>query len=277
MKTSIIAVAKNENIYISEWIKHHIDIGFDEILLFDNCSEQPLSNEIDLLPEKYKKAVLLKQFSSSIGAQDIILEQGLAHYRQNHVDWLAHIDIDEFVIPNVILKDYLASQSRRIGAIYLHWKQFNANGLEKYENKPVMERFSKHLGRWYQWHGKSIFRPELVVSPGVHYPRCMNNAYLVNTLGTTYGPSGSIETCYSKLWINHYYTKSYEEWLWKILRGSSHMLALKRYSSFFKYNPDLRHLFDNRLSSAFMNDNNVSHKKVVLELIGKYQLSLLGC
>ena len=36
MTTAICAFMKRENAYIDEWLKHHISIGIDKIILFDN-------------------------------------------------------------------------------------------------------------------------------------------------------------------------------------------------------------------------------------------------
>ena len=35
-KTAICAILKNEHQYLDEWIRHHLDIGFDEIYLYED-------------------------------------------------------------------------------------------------------------------------------------------------------------------------------------------------------------------------------------------------
>ena len=42
--------------------------------------------------------------------------------------------------------------------------------------------------------------------------------------------------------LNHYYTKSYEEWVNKIKRGSSNPNFSRKYSEFFELNPDMEYL-----------------------------------
>ena len=36
MKFGIGVLVKNENLYLREWVKYHINLGFDKIVLFDN-------------------------------------------------------------------------------------------------------------------------------------------------------------------------------------------------------------------------------------------------
>ena len=36
MKTALCAIAKNENLYIREWVEHYKNIGVSKIFLYDN-------------------------------------------------------------------------------------------------------------------------------------------------------------------------------------------------------------------------------------------------
>ena len=36
MRVYLCALAKNEHLYINEWVKHYIDMGFDKIFIYDN-------------------------------------------------------------------------------------------------------------------------------------------------------------------------------------------------------------------------------------------------
>jgi hypothetical protein len=57
---------------------------------------------------------------------------------------------------------------------------------------------------------------------------------------------------YDNIYINHYYTKSYEEWLWKINRGTCDSRCAKKYKEFFWYNPDLQYLYNEELANLQM-------------------------
>ena len=36
MRVVVCAMAKNEHLYINDWVKHYISIGFDTIYIYDN-------------------------------------------------------------------------------------------------------------------------------------------------------------------------------------------------------------------------------------------------
>jgi hypothetical protein len=36
MKSALVAIAKNEDEYINEWINYNLKIGFDNIIIFQN-------------------------------------------------------------------------------------------------------------------------------------------------------------------------------------------------------------------------------------------------
>ena len=44
--------------------------------------------------------------------------------------------------------------------------------------------------------------------------------------------------------VNHYYTKSYEEWLNKLRRGTAHSTFQRKYSEFFYINPDMKYCWE---------------------------------
>lgn len=45
--------------------------------------------------------------------------------------------------------------------------------------------------------------------------------------------------------VDHYYTKSYEEWLNKIKRGSCDPYYSRKYDEFFEYNPEMEYCREN--------------------------------
>ena len=49
MNLSLVAIMKNEMPYISEWVAHHLSIGFDSITVYDNESSDGTSALLDKL------------------------------------------------------------------------------------------------------------------------------------------------------------------------------------------------------------------------------------
>ena len=49
MKVYVCALAKNEHLYINEWVKYYVGLGIDHIYLYDNdnLNSQFIGNYID--------------------------------------------------------------------------------------------------------------------------------------------------------------------------------------------------------------------------------------
>lgn len=52
------------------------------------------------------------------------------------------------------------------------------------------------------------------------------------------------ENIYPRVKINHYMTRSYQDWVEKMLRGSSDPVFKRKFNTFFGYNPDMKYLKD---------------------------------
>lgn len=50
MKIAIVSIAKNENLYIKDWIDYHLKLGFDDIYIYDNndIDSEKISDVIDI-------------------------------------------------------------------------------------------------------------------------------------------------------------------------------------------------------------------------------------
>jgi hypothetical protein len=64
------------------------------------------------------------------------------------------------------------------------------------------------------------------------------------------------EDMYTKCWLNHYITKSWEEWCNRLfVRGQN--MALRQLDEFFKYNPDMIHLKDELYDKEYCKDKKL--------------------
>ena len=260
MKRCVIAaVARDENPYISEWVKHHLDLGFDEIRIYDNQSKVPLQTKIDKLPNEYRKRVFVEIEPISDNPQISSYQKALARYKDD-TEWLAYFDIDEFIELEKPLSEVL-DRRLSVGALFICWQFYNANGHEKYEDKPVVERFTQKSATLDNCKGKYIARPKDILAVGVHYPILVLGKSMVKVDGTVCYHA-NVTPVYRDMYIKHYYTKSYEEWLWKINRGSCDSRCLKKYNEFFWYNPDLQYLYNSDFAGLQMGYAHRSPAKI---------------
>ena len=57
MSTAICAIAKNENLYLKEWVEYHKNIGINKIFIYDNNG---------LTSEKYNISVYVSDFEGGL-------------------------------------------------------------------------------------------------------------------------------------------------------------------------------------------------------------------
>lgn len=231
----ICSCIKDEEIYLDEWVTYHLSLGFDHIWLYDNNSAISVAEYI----KSYKWASYVTVIPWPCKEQP--QRKANQHFLDSNIDamWAAFIDIDEFFdikddrSINELMEDY-----NDYSAVHFCWEIYNANGLVYKDERPLRERFTRKVRNKDWFDGKFICRPQAVVWLGVHQ-LCMkwnhlhvdSHKHLCNYSGMNY----QFDICT----IAHYFTKSLEEWVNKIKRGSVDKYRLCKYKEFFDYNPDL--------------------------------------
>ena len=98
MNVGIIAIAKNENLYLKEWIDWHLGLGFDKIMIGLNDDEfKPLITNPKVVYEDYH----------GVESVQTIAYRRIYKKYQKDFDWLLFCDIDEFVMCDTPIKDFL--------------------------------------------------------------------------------------------------------------------------------------------------------------------------
>ena len=256
MKAVICAIAKFEYNYIKEWVEYHLNLGFDKIVIYDN-------NDVDgekydeLLSEFIEKGqVELRDVRGKLAMQQVVYNE---FYHEGDFDWVAIIDIDEFISPNRTkyknIKEFIEKNSNA-DAIYLYWQTFGDNGKtypSKKENVSVLKQYNSPankycliddaLKRQNSW-GKSIIKKGLqvkylhehfVVTPEIEYVDCFGNE--VNPF-LFYPEESYISLCYRECYIKHIYTKSLYEYInCKVRRPAANVIGEMHFpSKYFKIN-----------------------------------------
>jgi hypothetical protein len=140
-KVSICAMFKNEAEFLNEWINFHLNIGVDYFYLYNNNSNDGFR---DIL-EPYIKEGLVELID---WPYDNSLMQAFEDcYKKNRfsTNWLAYIDIDEFICPIVHdnIKSWLSGYDNLPG-VAVYWKQFGSNGkLTHNTDQLVIEQYTQ--------------------------------------------------------------------------------------------------------------------------------------
>ena len=227
IKVVVCTLVKQENLYIKEFVDYYKELGIKKIILYDN---NEIKGEIleDILYED-----IINGFVEVINYRGLYKPQKKAYNDcyinyQNDFDWIAFFDVDEFLyLENYtnINKFLSLSKFENCSSILINWKYYGDNNFIYYEPKPIQKRFSKPftfpnklINNVFYAASKSIIKTKLNIS-WAHFPHYLNNSNICR-------PDGNIvkkplsPPHYSIAYIKHYATKSTEEYLIKLFKGT---------------------------------------------------------
>lgn len=250
MKVCIIAIARQENLYIKEWVDHHLGLGFDNIIICDNneMNGERIHNVIT------DERVIIERCIGIENIQKKAYTRMFLKYKQQY-DWMLFIDIDEFVMLDEKyhnnIKEFLSEPIfSTADIIRLCWKIYTSNtDLDVIDNKyNVFDRFKDRFESLEDCFVKSFIRGNIkyvggqVVGHGYYENKNLiavasNGTPCDNTNFRLYRMKN--DSVYDNAWINHYPTKTMGEYIrQKYFRGGPNA-NLRRYNNlsyFFKYN-----------------------------------------
>ncbi len=219
----ITAIIKNEAPYIREWIEFHKLQGVTKFFIYDNES----SDDIRKILEPYiKNGEVILKYIKGRGVQAKAYNDSLNKNR-NKVLYMAFIDIDEFITP---IKDdtvvqYLKEFERRhkkFDALCINWLIHGFNGHFHKKDGLIIENYKKCDRREERNnHVKTLLNPRsAIMTYHPHFFIYKAGAVILNTKGEKmYGPFNP--PLYDEILINHYYTKSFEEYKERLKKGKA--------------------------------------------------------
>ena len=243
---SIVCIAKDEGPYIKEWIEYHKIVGVERFYFYDNGSTD---NTREVLEPYIKDGTVVYNYIEGKCFQNPAYADAIVKYK-NQTRWLAIIDLDEFIVPveknsiSEFLKDY-----EKYPAVGINWVMFDSNG---HQTRPLSggglvtanyTRVKKDYNDKVNLHIKSIVNPKKVLAIfNPHYAIYKHYKCGVNeNFETIYGPFTKIHTS-QKIRINHYHSKSVEEYIKKTARGNADndkkRIYVEEYVNFSEYTFD---------------------------------------
>lgn len=229
MRVVICAIAKNEHLYINDWVKWHLNLCFDHIYIYDN--DDPESSYIgNYINKKYADKVTIRNvrgLKRRYMQHDIYT--GFYWKYKNTFDYCLFCDIDEFLNGVDNVKDWLSTMSAK--QIRIKWRLFGDDGLiERDMSKPVYEIFSHEITK--SWSNDLQRKNNLERQAKFILKGGMGNVYINSCHFGSFGnisepmqsvlPSGkpcnskvAIDENYSQetIYLNHYMTKSLSEFI----------------------------------------------------------------
>lgn len=238
MKTVICAIIKDERPYIKEWVEYHLNLGFDHIYLYEDYGSD---SHADIV-EEYSN-VTLKRLGKDVPIKDYYntkTQVALYNWFLNKckqeciADWVLYTDIDEFL---TFEDDYnlkrLCEEFKDETGVWLGWRFYTANGhiskpkggvVENYTEEASPEEVSDKYGKIMI---KSFVNVHLATRTTVHI--------VPNGVNVNHQHDWN-KRIFKKAWINHYFTKSFEEYCYRMFKRGNMSNNFRTFDNFFKCN-----------------------------------------
>ena len=220
---AVCIIVRCENPYLREWCDHYLSLGVKKIFLYDNSREGD-ERPAEVLTGYGDALEIIDYTSEGVGAQ-VRAYTDCYEKHGNEYGWIGFLDADELVrVDGNDLPTYLNTMQADV--VLLSWRIMTDSGLVHYDPRPMAERFTVAKEKTSLENGtefvKSFVRGGLTglhfeVQP--HVPSFKGKLKVVNVVGEDVTLYPAIKPVHKVAWIDHYLTKTAEEYIGKIARG----------------------------------------------------------
>ena len=212
-KVAVCAIGRLENRYAVEWVENYNQLGVDKIFIYDNnrVSDGELFSDV-LQPYIEAGFVEVVYFE---GLQKDAYEKCYRDHSDEY-EWMGFFDFDELVCLEKCNDIHNFLDGCEADVLVMNWRTMTDSGLVHYDDRPMAERFTQGTGEDFEInrHVKSFVHSGI---NGISFndPHCPNSPKLnvVNVLGEQVEQVPIQPTViHNVAWINHYNTKTAEEW-----------------------------------------------------------------
>ncbi|MBR0260295.1 MAG: glycosyltransferase family 92 protein [Selenomonadaceae bacterium] len=225
---AVVAILKNESLYLKEWLDYHLAAGVDHFYLYDNESTD---NQAEVVKPYISAGLVDYTFAPGKTMQIVAYNDALKRFKFQ-TRYMAFIDGDEFIFPKsarsiVEVVDEILSDIPNAASFAINWQCFGSNEQDKADySKGVLERFTRRAPS--DWtpdglgnaHVKTVANPRMINYFAI--PHCANyfiDRHAVNENGKIVPSAFNVPVTVEKIVVNHYHIKSREEFAVKMKRG----------------------------------------------------------
>lgn len=201
--------------HINDFIEHHLNLGFDRIVIYDNKS---------VVPVKYDdERVIVHLYEGLIGPPYDTYNDYVKRYC-NEAGWTAFIDEDEFINTKGRTIQEAMKEFQHYDSLALNWRIFGDKIDVGNEETNIVKKYIYHVPE--EWTGgngganhksyiKSIVKNDAVVKfVDPHYPVLKPKKYNRGVRGQiVHGSVTEIKDVTSSIWIDHYHFRGLENYI----------------------------------------------------------------
>ena len=234
---AFVLIAKNEAPYIEEWINFHHKQGVSHFIIYDNDSTDNFHEVL----KSYIEAGLVTYRLLSGKARQLDAYNMALHDYGRKFKYMAMIDADEFMFTRNIADagggslyefiDGFMTSHPNAGGLAVNWCMFGSNGHISRPKGGILENYTRSAKNDMTLRDnhviKTVFDPAKAVSfISDHFPIYRKGFHNLDEQGNiTYG-THTQEVHFDRIRINHYFTKSREEFTAKRSKGRADGAAM---------------------------------------------------
>lgn len=242
-RIAIIATARNEGIYLLEWIAHHRLLGVEEFFIYSNDNDDGSDELLAALADAGEIIWINNRLDPARGNAQFKAYGHALSCLPDVLDyqWALLIDLDEFMILDpAVFPDIGAfcdwHRDRGADTVAINWAFLRSEDVPATSQIPLPHRNQRLLTAAEMGEGvrlvKSMSRPNRVCHSEAHVPFTDERSGLVQfhaggrphrwhnpPAGFRWNPKFSDNIDGDVAVIYHYIFKSAEEWLWKSARN----------------------------------------------------------
>ena len=229
---AVLATARNEGMYFLEFVAHYRALGAEHVFIYSNDNNDNSDELLAALADAGAITWINNSFDPHVDGQTKAYSHHLSCLPDGlDFEWTLVVDLDEFLVLDTdrfsSLPDLL--QERRAAganAVAMSWMVFTPSGRYRWEPAPLIERFDQR-----EWEDNTAVKTAFVTRDAVssfpHDPVFtpgVNVTYVGATGEPHWWPARDIPPSngppiYRNAWVNHYFFKSAEEFIWKASRN----------------------------------------------------------
>jgi hypothetical protein len=213
----VVCIVRNEADYLEEWIAYHVALGVDHVVIYDNGSTDGSA----ALLERYQNHGLVTRIDWPLGGGQLAAYNHALRFFGGVAEWLAYYDVDEFLVP--LLDDDIPTFLARFGdaaVVRVPRLEFGYSGHRTPPAGLAIDAYTQvanvlDLDADLPPRVKSIVRPGAVSAVDIHL------AFPADVPTPGLPTATAEEAVRGVAQLNHYYTRSFEEFEAKRTRGSA--------------------------------------------------------
>jgi hypothetical protein len=142
----IVAIAKDEGLFLAEWVVFHLAVGATKILIYDNMSTDDSREVLKPFVEAGVVEVIpWPHFAEGLHTQGLAYSHALS-YAGSSAKWMAFIDVDEFLFnPAGLSMPDILKRYEDLPALSIFRHHFGTSGHKVLPKGLVIDSFTKRM------------------------------------------------------------------------------------------------------------------------------------